>query len=296
MDELAVVRRGPRAGRLVAAGSWGIATSDDGGASYRPVPGFWEYFRYTCDAVVVVEGAAPGGGDRVLALMNYPGHIPDIEVLVAATDDGGDTWYELSELTGDPNYAASSMVDFGGGRVVAVMNGGHVWQSGDGGASWLRTGSVPGAIASPDASGLNGRVSWALKGPDGRLYVGGSRLGNANPGWTFRTVEPLSFAVAGEAGPSEARGLGVSARPNPAVGRVEVVLTTAEASDVRVVVTDALGRDVAVVLDGPVSAGERVVGVDTTSWPAGVYVVRATSGAHRVNPDLTVTARLVVAR
>ena len=291
MDEFTVVRRGPRAGRIIAAGSgWGLATSDDGGVTYRPVPGFWQYFRYTCLAVAVIEGVVPGGGDRILALMNYPGHVPDIEVLVAASDDGGDTWYELSELTGDPNYAAAAMADFGSGRVAAVMNGGHVWQSGNGGASWLRTGSVPGAIASPDATGLNGRVFWALKGPDERLYVGGSRLGNSNPGWTFRTADPLSFAVAGEEAPAETPRLGVSVRPNPAAGRVKVVLTLAEASSVRAVAVDALGREVAVVLDGAVSSGERVVDVDVVSWPAGVYVVRVVAGAQKA------TAQLVVSR
>ena len=78
-------------------------------------------------------------------------------------------------------------------------------------------------------------------------------------------------------------------RPNPAGGRVEVVVSLTEAQAVRVVVVDALGREVAVVLD-EAAVGERVVGLDTSSWPAGVYVVRATAGAQ------IASVRLVVAR
>ena len=67
-------------------------------------------------------------------------------------------------------------------------------------------------------------------------------------------------------------------------------MSLAAAHTVRVVVVDALGREVAVVLDEAAAAGERVVGVDTASWPAGVYVVRATVGAQ------IASVRLVVAR
>ncbi|HEX8298730.1 MAG TPA: T9SS type A sorting domain-containing protein [Rubricoccaceae bacterium] len=47
---------------------------------------------------------------------------------------------------------------------------------------------------------------------------------------------------------------------------------------------------VTVVLDGAVGQGETAVGVETGAWPAGVYVVRVTTGAQ------TATTRLVVAR
>ena len=287
MDALTVVPRGPRAGRVVAVGAWGIATSDDGGATYRQVPGFWEYFRYTAGAVGVVEGAAPGGGDRILALVNYPGHVPDIEVLVAASDDGGDTWYELSELTGDPNYAGSAVVDFGQQRVAAVINGGHVWSSTDGGASWVRVGVLPGSIMDPTPPAI-GRALWAFRGPDERLYVGGIRLGGATPGWSFRTAEPMTFTVAGEAEPEASERVGVSVRPNPASGRVEITLTQAEAASVRVVVVDVRGREVAVVWDGERASGTGAFGVDTSRWPAGVYVVRARVGGRASTARFTV--------
>ena len=96
--------------------------------------------------------------------------------------------------------------------------------------------------------------------------------------------------VAGEVSSVEASDVSVSVRPNPAGGRVEVVVSLAAAQAVRVVVLDALGREVAVLLDSEAAAGDRTIGVDTSSLPAGVYVVRATAGAQ------VASARLVVAR
>ncbi|HEX9953164.1 MAG TPA: T9SS type A sorting domain-containing protein [Rubricoccaceae bacterium] len=284
---LAVVHTGPHAGRIVGAGSWGLATSDDRGVSFQRVPGWYQYFRFSADAIARLGGAAPGGGDRLVAAIidpTRPGRISRVIV----SDDGGDTWRETFGLTGDPNAAASEVVDMGGGRAVIAMNGGHIWATEDAGESWRIVGVVPGSIIDqgPEAS-FNARVLWAFIGPDGRLYVGGFGLGGRRPGWAFRTVAPL---VAGEAGPDAAQGVDVSVRPNPASGRVEIVLSLAEAETVRVVVLDALGREVAVVLDGAAAQGETVVGVETEAWPPGVYVVRATAGAR------TATARLVVAR
>ncbi len=283
---LAVVLRGARAGRIIGAGFWGLATSDDGGASYTPVAGLWEYFRFLGRAVGVLEGAAPDGGDRIVATIIDPTRTGG-GVLVLVSDDGGDTWRETVTLTGDPNDAAREVVDFGGGRAMIAMDGGEVWQTDDAGETWQIVGIVPGAILDPAGSPTSGRVMWAMGGPDGRLYVGGDRLGGVNPGWTFRTVLPV---VAGEAGPETEGRVGVSVRPNPASGRVEVVVRAAEAGTARVVVVDALGREVAVVLDGAVPAGETVAALETGGWPAGVYVVRASVGVQ------TATARLVVAR
>ena len=283
---LAFVRHGPHVGRVVAAGNWGLATSDDGGVSYTPVPERWEYFRYSAGAVGVLAQAAPGGGDRLVATIIDP-QDPRFATFVLVSDDGGDTWRETFALTGDPNAAASEVVDIGGGRAVVVMNGGDVWASEDAGETWATVGVVPGALSDPSGSPSSGRAFWALRGPDGRLYVGGIRLGGASPGWTYRTVTPV---VAGEPEPEWSDLLGVSVRPNPAGGHVEVVLNAAEAGVARVVVVDALGREVAVVIDGAVTQGERTLSVETGGWPAGVYVVRAAVG------DQSVSARLVVAR
>ena len=86
-------------------------------------------------------------------------------------------------------------------------------------------------------------------------------------------------------------GLSVSVSPNPAGRGVALVRLRSEGSGpVRLVVTDVLGREVAVAWDGAARTGEQSVGLDTASWPAGVYVVRA-EAAGRV-----ATARFVVAR
>ena len=293
---LAVVRHGPNAGRIVGGGSWGLATSDDGGDSYTPVPGRWQYFRYTAYAVGVLDRAAPGGGDRLVAAMIDPQR-PGRICRVLVSDNGGDAWRETFDLTGDPNANAEEVVDFGGGRAVIVMGGGHVWQTTDAGESWAIISIVPLSLVDPASAGLglNPRVYWALRGPDGRLYVGGSRLGGANPGWAFRTVAPVvAVEPPPDSAPGSMPGIALTVRPNPAGGRVEVVLELAEASDVHVVILDALGREVAVVLDGAAPHGEHVVGMDTASWPAGVYVVRATAAGS--GGAQTATARLVVAQ
>lgn len=81
-----------------------------------------------------------------------------------------------------------------------------------------------------------------------------------------------------------------AASPTPAATRATVTMTVARAQTVTVVAYDALGREVAVLLDGETSAGSHPVEVDTSGWPAGVYVVRATAGTS------VASTRLVVAR
>ena len=58
---------------------------------------------------------------------------------------------------------------------------------------------------------------------------------------------------------------------------------------VRVAVYDSLGREVAVLLDRNAS-GEQAVNVDTSDWPAGMYVVRVEALGH------VSTSRLIVAQ
>ena len=68
-----------------------------------------------------------------------------------------------------------------------------------------------------------------------------------------------------EAGPDEASRL-ITVSPNPAARVVRI--ETPEAG--RVSVFDALGREVA-----SVAGGAGAVEVDVSTWPPGVYVVRA---------------------
>lgn len=202
----------------------------------------------------------------------------------------GATWTDVGPTpdTRVPGDYFVSLTAIPGGLVAAYDNGAEAWLSGDGGRTWRSVFDSDG----PGANDSQEQVRDAEVGPDGRLYLGvlSSRTQDAEErGGVYRTTAPL-FAVAGEAPSTEAPRLGVAVRPNPAGGRAEVVLTLAEAQAVRVSAVDALGREVALVFDGPAGAGERVVGIDTSGWPAGVYVVRAVAGGR------VVSARLVVAR
>ena len=55
----------------------------------------------------------------------------------------------------------------------------------------------------------------------------------------------------------------------------------------RVSVLDVRGREMAVVFEGVVS-GERTVSLDTSKWPPGVYVVRASAGEQVATTRLTI--------
>ena len=285
---LEVVRSGPRAGRVVAAGEWGIATSDDGGATWQPTA-LWQHFRYDGLGLATLSDAAPNGGDRLLASVNDPATSDPNGLFVS--DDGGDTWTQVFSFPDNPNRV--SFLDLGGGAALAVMAHGEVRRTEDGGASWADVGVVPHSLA----TGAVGRAQWAWRGPDGRLYVGGGSLGPPRPGqtpesYTWRTTEPL--AVAGEAAPSAGEAVGVAVSPNPASGQVAVGVTLAAPSaSVRVEVYDAIGRRLDTLHEGPL-AGALSLDVDTSAWAPGVYVVRVTGDA--IGDAAIGTARFTVAR
>ncbi len=290
-------------GRVVAGGSGGITFSDSGGAQYDPSSWFSAGRNGRQLALVRRPDTHPlGPGPRLLLVGTVSG---DPSVSAWTSDDAGATWQRrqfLPEPVTAPGvgrvlglFALSEAgeTDPGaGGRAVTVLGLGHLYQTSDAGETWRVIGRAP-AMSTPAGPGqpdeLMTNVGVAEVGPDGRLYIGVNTIGPGPGEWMYRTTEP--FAVAGEDGPAPAAParLSVTVRPNPAGGRIEVVLTVVEASAVRVVVMDALGRDVAIVLDGPVALGERVVGVDTASWPAGVYIVRATAGMQAAVSRLVVT-------
>ena len=99
------------------------------------------------------------------------------------------------------------------------------------------------------------------------------------------TVVPGVDAEEG-AEPEGASGLEVY--PNPARGAATVVLTLAEASEVRVVVYDVLGREVAVLAEGPLGAGEHALAFEVAGLPAGLYVVRAEGKGFTASRRVTV--------
>ncbi len=295
-------------GRLLAAADgWGMLASDDGGASWTAHPTLYVPYRYAMYGVSAfatsgsVQSGAPSCGLADVALCEGAIAIgtdaQDAFNRTWRTNDGGRTWVQgapLQQVYDGVAWAyVAGLFDVGLdaatglGRAVAVLGRGFVFATRDGGQTWDTVARVP--VVEPDVVGKS--VRSAVVGPDGRLYAAVLYNGTGRE-WVYRTVEPVTaaFAVADEAGPAEVSGLGVTLRPNPAGGRVEVVLRAAEAGNARVVVVDALGREVAAVLDGTVAAGERVVALDTGGWPAGVYVVRAAVGGQ------TAAARLVVAR
>ena len=206
----------------------------------------------------------------------------------------GAMWTDIgpAPVRGSPSRPDTYLVPVPGGLVAAYGTGTDVWLSGDAGRSWRLVFDVDGPLTSND------QVKDMEVGPDGRLYAAVDSQQSQDAlerGGIYRTVEPL-FVVAGEAAPETAPGVGVAVRPNPASGRVEVLVSLVSAGSVRVAVFDAQGREVALAFDGAMPAGERVVGVETGAWPAGVYVVRVSAAGGGGSGAGAASARFTVAR
>ncbi len=286
----------------VLYGVWnGILTSDDGGLSYQPSSAYGQARYIVWSFTFVDVPGHPYGGVAYAGVQNLNeaeggGEARGAEAL--RSDDGGTTWVRVHRFNAyDMDLPVPLNTD-----VTEVI----VYATPDG-ALWAGVGQSAGATNPPRAGimrSTDGGATWARA--DSRFRGQGrfgpmpfqfklSRTGVLYAATWVGAWRTTAAVVAGEASPSGvSEPLGVTVRPNPAGGRVEVVLTTAEASSARVVVIDALGREVAVVLDAHLASGERVVGMDTASWPAGVYVVRATAAGN--GGAQTATARLVVAR
>ncbi len=269
--------------RMLANGQGGPAFSDDDGRTWQPSNLMTSFNRYGA-GLAVVDGR-PLHGTAVAVVTNGASAFH----VYQSTD--GETWADLGPTPMEPRTVAdpwrfeTRLVAIPGGLVARYGDGPYVWFSGDAGRTW----QVGFDSGGPPVN-VGDEARDAAVGPDGHLYIGIQSVTNPpqERGGVYRSTAPL-FAVATEAAPLEASGVAVSVRPNPAGGRVEVVLTLAKAQPVRVVVLDALGRVVALVLDGAAAAGERLVSVDTAAWPAGVYVVRATAGTQVVSARLVVT-------
>ena len=270
--EVVVLRRDP-------SGAWSETARLRGSAS-EPAHDFGEG----------VAGAAGPGGDvlAVGATFRQPANDRSGQAYVFRRDPATGAWAEAARLgpaTLNPLYGRSVAAE---GGTVAVNGLVELWfYRAD--AGWAETGRVRyypnlgliGGYAGPALSGnrvLLGDDENTAKGEQ----AGAAVVLTVPEAWTPDEPGPPSETAPG--------ALAVAVRPNPARARVEVAVSLAEAGPARVVVLDALGREVAVVLGGEATAGERVVVLDTSQWPAGVYVVRASAGAS------VASARLVVAR
>ena len=96
------------------------------------------------------------------------------------------------------------------------------------------------------------------------------------------------FCVASEPAP-EALTLDLTLSPNPTRSFSVLALALPALGSARIVAVDALGREVAVLHDGP-SPEALTLRVDTSAWPVGLYVVRASAG------ERAASVRLVVVR
>lgn len=286
IERIAVVTAGPQAGRLVGAGQWGLTTSDDGGHTWQKTAGEWRFFRLSTECVGVLRGQAPGGGDRVLSVLNDVG-VPTDSVYVTLSDDGGETWRRTASLSYVSFPSCVEVVDLGGGRAVAVMKRGPLWGTEDGGETWAEWAPSP----TPNEAGHFAR--WALAGPDGRLYVGIVKSGGNESVFDVRTTVPV-VAVANEA-PPEASGAVLRVSPNPAGGLVRIEMEgTRTPEAVEIVIVDARGREVARASGAPGSwsgAGAGGVEVSTAGWAPGTYVTRAV-----VSGQVAVSTRFTVVR
>ena len=280
-------------GRVLAGTGGGVLASDDGGESYTRTP-LWG--PYVTDALVSLatpgsrQAGPPSCGlpdgafcDGAVAV-GYSSQLPHVRAW--RTNDGGQTWSESVALPepqdGVANGYTAGVVALapgpdGLGRAVAVLGRGVVYATADGGQTWAAVGRLP-------TGAVGHRTRLVRLGPDGHLWVS-TTLNGTGREWVYRSAEPAeaAFPVAGEALPEAFSEIGVSVRPNPASGRVEVSVTGAASA--RVVVVDALGREVA-----RAEAAGGVARLDTRGWPAGIYVVRAEASGR------VASARLVVAR
>jgi photosystem II stability/assembly factor-like uncharacterized protein len=149
----------------------------------------------------------------------------DGPAIVQRTVDGGKTWQlsSIPSVYGIPN----GLHFFDSTHGLLAFDGwggkGTLWSSSDGGATWVKTASLPNAIVGPVSFSDGGRNGWALAAtdpspaamanpPTNELYVthdGGATWGRSTlpappAGWTANTWQPELSATPSVFGPGEA--------------------------------------------------------------------------------------------
>ena len=273
-------------GRVLMAGAWGVAASDDGGTSYEVTP-LWGDYAYRGQAVTAL--ATPGSVQSGAPACGLEPTLCDGAVVVGGsptsgyhqawwTNDGGRTWSAGTPLP-EPNdgvgvSATAGIIALapgadGLGQALVLGWRGVLYRTLDGAATWEAVGRMPLYLGSPSHS-----ARYAKLGPDGHLWVATVRNGPV-PDYVYRSVEPAEAAlvVSGEASPGAA-GAQLTVRPNPSSGRVVVTLALEAPAAAELSVYDAVGRRVAVLHEGPLGAGVHGFTVDASRWAPGIYTVR----------------------
>ena len=268
----------------------GLAYSDDYGVTWERPAAWFVPFRFTGDALAydAVGGPAGSGAEAGTA---YACVRDDLEggFHVLASRDGA-AWEERARLFPATVGNAQALLALPGGRLVLAtdetagsQSEGQMLASLDGGRTW-----APYGAGYPTGPGTAARDGGLALGTDGRLYAATYGRG------AWRTAEPVApqIPVASEPPPVPVEGEGLGeVRPNPSSGGVTVPLALAWAAYAEVEVLDLLGRRVAALHDGPLEAGDHVLGFDAAAVPPGLYVVRA-----RVAGEQILTRRFTVVR
>lgn len=137
------------------------------------------------------------------------------------------------------------------------------------------------SLAALNSTGTAGNGAYSL-------YVVDDLGGDFGTLTDFCVDLTVDLGVAGENGPGAGEA-SLTASPNPVrtAGRVRLAVETAQ--DVTVAVYDVTGRQVATLFQGAVAAGQSLeMGLDASSLPSGVYVVRAMGDSVNLTERVTV--------
>jgi WD40 repeat protein len=229
----------------------------DGGPGTGGVPG----------ATYPAEDAAVGGGSDVRT--NHAGYrgtgyanFPDAGGTVTFSVDGG---------AGGPATLAFRYANGEAPRTVELrVNGDDRLVTFASTGSWSGWGTA--SFAAALAPGLNA-VRVRSVGEDGP------------------NLDELAVAAAGagqRAMPATEGSLALDAFPNPVRSRATVTFALTQAGPVQVAAYDVLGRRVALLAEGAFEAGRHAVGFDAAALPAGLYLLRLTTGDGALTRHLTV--------
>ena len=303
-------------GRVLGAGEWGIGVSEDGGVSWAPGPLF---APYGFSGYGIAEFAMPGS----VQAHDAGGPTPDcgrtdmaecegavwfgtstqaVGVRTYWTNDGGRSWTEgspLDQIYDTPGWGRVVFVreldrsgtgpsGAGLGRGLAMLAGGWLQRSTDGGVTWEVVARSASIGAEPEDGGI---MLSAELGPDGHLYTVQVQSGLDEYVWV--TEEPaaaaLDFVVSSDAAPVEQASIRAAVSPNPSRASAATVRVARPAlpSAVRVEVFDSVGRRVAVLHEGA-ARGDLSLDLDTSRFAAGTYRVVVTADGARASRAFTV--------